>query len=110
MSNKRICPICNKNEIWFSWENKCTDCQKKEYDNQIKENIVSGDEIRTYCESDIYCPWCGEKYEPDYCDDADVLYDEGEHELECPECEKRFRVITNISYSYDTDREVEEDA
>ena len=30
------------------------------------------------------------------------LYEEGEHEIECPFCENEFEVSVHVSYTYDT--------
>lgn len=50
------------------------------------------------------CPHCGE-----VCDVNDnewwKLYEEGEHEVECPHCEGEFTVSTSGSYSFDTSRQ-----
>lgn len=61
------------------------------------------------------CPHCGRE-----CDISDNdwwrLYEEGEHEVECPHCEGDFTVSTSVSYSFDTseqegiDDEGDEDA
>lgn len=33
------------------------------------------------------------------------LYEEGEHDVECPRCEGEFSVSTRVSYSFDTDHQ-----
>lgn len=70
------------------------------------EEISSGDIKETCCESDIFCPWCGEIYE---IEDEFDLYDDGEHECQCPSCNKKFTVDTNVSYTFSTTRQEVED-
>lgn len=47
------------------------------------------------------CPHCGE-----VCDISDNdwyrLYEEGEHEVDCPHCDGEFTVGTRVSFSFDT--------
>lgn len=59
------------------WENKHEDCDK------------------------IVCPYCD--YEFEYGDD-DYSYKDGEEEMECPECNKKFNCITEVTYSYSTSK------
>lgn len=92
------CKTCGK-ATTLSWQDKCYSCQQREYRVKVKEEIEETGE--TDCENEIYCPWCGEIYEPD-CESE--LYEDGEHELTCGECDKRFTVTVNVSYSYDTKR------
>lgn len=50
------------------------------------------------------CPHCGHACgisENDWWD----LYEEGEHEKECPACEGEFTITTQVSYSFSTDRQ-----
>jgi transcription elongation factor Elf1 len=48
------------------------------------------------------CPHCGHE-----CSVSDnewlELYEEGEHEVECPACELEFTVSVRVSYSFSTD-------
>ena len=48
----------------------------------------------------IICPYCGEKHEDNFEDKC--FQNEGEHEFECYECKKEFKVETEISVSYST--------
>lgn len=54
------------------------------------------------------CPHCGEVCRIGANDWYD-LYEEGEHEVECPRCGGEFTVITSVSYSFDTSEQVEDD-
>lgn len=100
---KAICEVCGREFDKLPWESdKCYSCKTKEYQSELSEQIKSGESDSTVCEDEIYCPYCGEIYE--ISDDYD-LYDEGEHEIECSECERKFTVNTNVSYSFDTKKE-----
>lgn len=103
---ERICPRCGKHKIWFSWEKKCSYCKRQEYDMKIKADILGG-ETEVSNEDKVYCPWCGEALNYDDAE-SEVLYEEGEHEMTCPYCDKEFRVSTEIRYQYSTTREVDE--
>lgn len=48
------------------------------------------------------CPHCGESIDIS-AHELWRLYEEGEHELECPDCGADFRVSVNVSYSFSTD-------
>ena len=48
------------------------------------------------------CPHCGAEVD---VSDNDLwrIYEEGEHEIDCPSCELAFSVSTSVSYSFSTD-------
>ena len=96
------CPICNKREC-FRWESACDICKTIQNGDKIKREILDGERDSTDCEDSIYCPYCGEIYEPCYADDSD-LWVEGESERECGVCDKKFNIYVNVSHSYDTSR------
>ncbi len=52
------------------------------------------------------CPHCGKEYDPSD-NDAWRIYEEGEHEIECPACELDFSVSTWVSHSFSTDNQPE---
>jgi hypothetical protein len=52
----------------------------------------------------VVCPYCDYEY-----DSYDNPYDEGEEELQCPDCGKQFNCSTNISYSWTTSKLEEDD-
>ena len=54
----------------------------------------------------IICPYCGCKHE-DNIEEADIFYAEGNHKYECYDCEKAFRVNTEVEYVYESE-ELEE--
>jgi hypothetical protein len=55
-------------------------------------------------EAEPKCPHCGY-----VCNVADndwyQLYEEGEHEVECPLCEQGFTVSTHVQHSFSTDEQ-----
>lgn len=48
------------------------------------------------------CPHCGQSIDISE-NELWRLYEEGEHELECPYCNADFSVSVNVSYSFSTD-------
>lgn len=97
------CSVCGKPTHVLSWVSnpRCADCNKKAYMDALKNDLLSGKETNTFCEDDIICPYCGEIYE---IEDEYDLYSEGGHEVECPFCEKKFKVDTHVSFTFDTER------
>jgi hypothetical protein len=54
------------------------------------------------------CPHCAVDYRVED-NDAWRIYEEGEHELTCVNCGLDFTVSTRVSYSFDTERQPDED-
>jgi len=52
------------------------------------------------------CPHCDEEIG---VGDNDLyrIYEEGEHQVDCPQCDQPFMVSTRISHSFSTDRQPE---
>ena len=51
------------------------------------------------------CPYCGCALPTDLgYEDFPEIYEEGDHKLTCPECDKDFRLTTRVSYSWETER------
>lgn len=46
----------------------------------------------------VRCPSCGRQIDPS--DDWYDLYEEGEHDIDCPECEHSFTVSTHVSHTF----------
>ena len=55
------------------------------------------------------CPHCGADYDAS-ANDAWQIYEEGEHELDCPVCEMQFTVSTRVSHSFSTDEQPDEES
>jgi hypothetical protein len=74
------------------------------------EALQSGDSWDFRFEKEPRCPHCGH-----VCSVSDnewwFLYEEGEHEVECPSalCERTFTVSVHVSYSYSTDEQEEDE-
>lgn len=52
------------------------------------------------------CPHCD--YEIDLgSNDLYRLYEEGEHQVDCPKCDEPFMVSTRVSHSFSTDKQPE---
>lgn len=52
------------------------------------------------------CPHCDEEID---VGDNDLyrIYEEGEHQVDCPQCDQPFMVSTRISHSFSTDKQPE---
>lgn len=99
---EKICKVCGETRHMMSWEDTCYTCMKRQYLDDLKEEIMNGDTYSTSCEDKVICPWCGEVQEYDF--DDHEIYEEGEHDMICHLCDKSFRMQTNVSYYYDTER------
>lgn len=106
---KKICKCCGKEyNTLFSWENLCYSCQIEKEKDDISQAIRDGDEnVDTGSSHWVFCPYCGEPMSTEwgYCDFPE-LYIEGDHMVECPECEKTFILESSCSWYYET-RKVE---
>lgn len=100
------CKVCGKVRNMMSWEDTCYTCCCKKHLDEVKQNILSGEETETSCEDEIICPWCGEVQEYDIEDYE--IYEEGRHEMQCHDCERLFNLGVSVSYYYDTERIEEE--
>lgn len=66
--------------------------------------FTDGDEWDYRFEKSPRCPHCGTAH--DVSDrDWTHLYEEGEHEVECPTCDLGFTVYSNVSFSFSTDEQ-----
>lgn len=107
----KICERCGKSKRMMSWERICYQCIKEENLEKTQEAVreAGPDEIvDTWSDDYVICPYCGEALETNLgYEDFPEIYEEGEHELECPECEKKFILNTYISYSWETEKAAE---
>lgn len=53
---------------------------------------------------DPKCPHCGQSINISQ-HDLGELYEEGEHTIDCPYCEREFQVTTRVSFSFSTDEQ-----
>lgn len=54
------------------------------------------------------CPHCGADYDID-AHETWRLYEDDNHDVECGTCEGEFVVSTNVSYTFSTDHQEDED-
>ena len=103
---KKACKICGKEKVMFSWEDTCYSCQKEQELKRIQEKIAAGEEkVNTSSIDYVICPYCGYAHETCYgYEDFPELYEEGDHEIKCGECDKTFVMETTVSYSWETRR------
>ena len=72
------------------------------------EALKSGDRLDFMLNDEPSCPHCGYTYRIND-NDAWSLYEEGEHEVECPTCELEFTVYTHVRHSFSTDVQEDEE-
>jgi hypothetical protein len=69
---------------------------------ELFKALKEGDSFDFFGNKNPKCPHCGVEIAVD-ANDWWRLYEEGEHEVECPECDESFSVSTRVSYSFSTD-------
>lgn len=97
------CKICGKetSEYNHTYEgDKCYSCQKEIREQEQAEALQNNEEIETFYERDIVCPWCGCRFE----DDDGYFARTGDGEYDCPECGKEFYFQVDIEVTYSTQR------
>lgn len=97
------CKRCGK-EDKLAWLNGglCYNCLNKKHLEDIRESIDKGDPD-TFSDEYIVCPYCGSAVEgADTMIDFPELGEDGEHELECEDCGKEFKVETMVSVDWET--------
>jgi uncharacterized Zn-finger protein len=107
----KICERCGKNKLMLSWESLCYECQKIVELEKIQANILEAtddEEVDTFSSDYVICPYCGEAMDNCYgYEDFPELYEEGDHLVTCPNCDKEFVLETSISYYYETHKKGE---
>ena len=90
------CYKCNT-YVMFSkgFRTLCSDC------------ISLGDKGEISHDSFIRCPKCKESWDPSYSDDFEV-YQDGDHEVHCSECQHKFQITTHVSYTFCSPALIEE--
>lgn len=98
------CEKCGK-EYEFAWMNDglCADCFRKKKLEDIRASIDEG-EPDTFSSDYIVCPYCGNAIGAEDLVDCPELYEDGEHEFVCEECDRTFEVDTMVSYDWETHR------
>ena len=107
------CEKCGKEKPMMFFETFCDECEEQirlELAQKLAEEEKSFD---TFSDSFVICPYCGNALCTDVSySDFPEIYEEGDHKLTCPECDKDFILNTYVSYSYETekiDSEVQKD-
>jgi len=72
-----------------------------EYMQGVREQIKSGEINETILESDVLCPYCGERLPTE--EDSEMFVD-GAYDRECDECGRAFKVDVSVSVYYSTSR------
>ncbi|MCY1228223.1 hypothetical protein D9M72_405240 [compost metagenome] len=67
-----------------------------------EDDVAIGGRMSFWGNKQPKCPHCGKEIDIG-SNDWWRLYEEGCHEVECPECEEPFSVVTRVSYSFSTD-------
>lgn len=111
---KKVCECCGKNfTAWLPWDTKCFKCEKLERLKEIQDAIKEAEpneNVDTFSSEYVICPYCGNPMETNFgYEDFPEIYEEDDHEIECPECEKLFILNTHVSYSWDTKKLKSED-
>lgn len=108
---KKICARCGKEKDMMSWETKCWTCQKEDEMQKIVQAIKDGEEyeyVNTGSSDYVICPYCGYAIPADLgYEDFPELYEEGGHEIDCPECKKGFVLESSCSWYYETRKKEE---
>lgn len=97
---KTQCADCGRIMHVWKWdkpekENVCPDCTLS---RKLRDDENYPEEDSTCRESVVFCPWCGNWYEPDL---SDGLI---EGEEVCEECGKRFTVESEVEVKFSTQR------
>lgn len=105
---KKVCKGCGKLTEMFSWENYCYKCEIEQRLQEVQENVreaAPDEDPDTFSSDYVVCPYCGCALHTDLgYEDFPEIYEEGDHTLTCPDCEKDFILTTHVSYSWETER------
>lgn len=71
-------------------------------------NILSTRSTSVSHERFIRCPKCMTEFDPGEAEMWEV-YEAGEHEIYCPECDQQFIIETNVKYSFESPELCEEE-
>lgn len=105
---EKVCKRCGKIAQMMSWEDYCYACLIQNELERVQLNVREAKEDEdpdTYSTDYVICPYCGCELPTDLSyEDFPEIYEEGDHKLTCPECDKDFRLTTSVSYSWETER------
>jgi len=87
---------------------RCVDCGAYMFSFRASEGARSCNECRDLLATAkvnhsryVRCPKCGHKFNPSESECYE-LYEEGEHEVFCDECEHDFTISTHVSYNFES--------
>lgn len=110
MSHRGTCKRCNKERWVWDADGICSTCHQemkqekiqKDFDDFYKD-AEEGETFDTWSDEFVICPHCGYAIPTDLgYEDFPEIYEDGDHEIDCPECEKTFVLETAVSYSWET--------
>lgn len=110
MSHRGTCKRCGKERWVWDADGICSTCHQeikqekiqKDFDDFYKD-AEEGETFDTYSTDFVICPYCGYAIPTDYgYEDFPEAYEDGDHEIDCPECKKTFVLETAVSYSWET--------
>lgn len=106
MASKKICSRCRKEKMIYGKDELCSDCKRQTESEKMAAKIKNWEQgVEIKSSEYVFCPYCGNVIETCYgYEDFPELHEEGEHEIDCPECEKTFVMNTEIFYQYETRR------
>ena len=70
----------------------------------LKKSQEEGEWLEFFGNDNPKCPHCGADCEISQ-NDWYSLYEEGEHEVTCPDCDRDFIVSTSVSYTFTTEHQ-----
>lgn len=105
-----ICARCGKEKHIYGNHKYCMKCEQELEQEKIQqefkdfyEKAEEDEEFDTYSTDYVICPHCGYAIPTDFgYEDFPEAYEDGDHEITCPECDKNFILETSVSYSYET--------
>ncbi len=88
LENGEVCESCRDSIVYPRGHRaSCLDCE----DLSLADEVSHGSRIR--------CPKCGAVWDPHEAENYDV-FEDGEHEVSCQECDCDFTVSTDVSYTF----------
>ncbi len=98
---EKMCVRCGKRTVILGASGDyCYSCNVDIYNENLKQSLLDDEDCETDCETDVFCPYCGEIQESD----EGQFYKEGTKIVCCGDCNKEFKLDTEISYYYSTRR------
>ncbi len=109
MAYEGTCKHCGKQKWIWEKDHLCSKCRRELEQKKIKNEFDDWDEAEegqpfdTYSTDFVICPHCGYAIPTDLSyEDFPEIYEDGGHEITCPECDKDFILETSVSYSWET--------